>query len=166
MIYFVTEAFIKDKTHLTQNVDAGDIAPYIPMAVKTYAQPILGYRFTNDLLTKFNAGTTSADEDELIEQIQYFVAFYAAYDAVPNISFRVSNKGVQSQFGDYSASEGIATVEYIRRNIKKFVDTYENQLRKWLELNEDKFALYTSETNKEIEGPDQQDDIKSDVTWL
>lgn len=166
MIYFVTEAFIKDKTHLTQNVDAGDIAPYIPMAVKTYAQPILGYNFTEDLLTKYNAGTTSSDEDELIEKIQYFVAFYAAYDAVPNLSFRISNKGVQSQFGDYSASEGITTVEYIRNNIKKFVDTYENMLRKWLEENEDLFPLYKSETNKEIEGPDEQDDIKSDVTWL
>ena len=43
MIYFVTEAFIKDKTHITQNVDAKDLAPYIPMSVKVYIEPILGY---------------------------------------------------------------------------------------------------------------------------
>lgn len=165
MIYFVTETFLKNKTHITQNVDAKDLAPYIPMSVKTYVQPILGYRFTEDLLTKYNAGTLSPDETELVEFVQYMTAFYAAYDAIPNLTFRVSNKGIQSQFGDYSGSEGVATVEYIRNNVMKFAKVYESNMRAYLELNKDNYPLYSDETNKEIEAPDQGT-TRTDTTWL
>jgi len=166
MIYFVTETFIKEKTAITQNVDSKDLAPFIPLSVKTYAQPILGYTFTEDLLTKFNAGSTSAEEDELIEFIQYVVAHYAAYDAIPNLSFRVSNKGVQSQSGDYSTSEGIAAVEYIRNNVLKFAKVYEENMRAFLKLNKDSFPLYTDPSNDDIEAPDNKPNVQSDMSWL
>lgn len=166
MIYFVTEQFLKTKTPITQNVDAKDLAPFIPLSVKTYVQPILGYRFTEDLLTKYNAGTTSAEEDELIEFIQFVVAFYSAYDAIPSLSFRVSNKGIQTQSGDYSASEGIAAVEYIRNNILKFAKVYEGNMRAFLELNKADYPLYEDETNKEIKAPDEELNFRSDTTWL
>jgi hypothetical protein len=165
MIYFVTETFLKNKTHITQNVDAKDLAPYIPMSVKTYVQPILGYRFTEDLLAKYNAGTLTTNEEALVEFIQYVTAFYAAYDAIPNLTFRVSNKGIQSQFGDYSGSEGVATVEYIRNNVIKFAKVHESNMRAFLELNKDDYPLYTDETNKEIESPDQGG-TRTDTTWL
>jgi hypothetical protein len=166
MIYFVTEAFIKDKTHITQNVDAKDLAPYIPMSVKVYIEKILGYTFTQDLLVKFNAGTTDPLEDELIDFVKYTTAFYAAYDAAPNLSFRISNKGVQSQSGDYSASEGIQAVEYIRTNILKFAKVHEGNLREFLQLNKDNFPLYKDATNKEITAPDGERNFRSDTVWL
>lgn len=166
MIYFVTETFLKQRTHITQNVDAKDLAPFIPLSVKTYIEPILGYRFTNDLLTKFNAGNPSALETELIEFVQYVTAFYAAYDAAPNVSFRISNKGVQSQFGDYSASDGIAVVEYIRNNILKFAKVHEGNLRAFLCLNEKQFPLYKDMTNKDITAPDGEHNFRTDTTWL
>lgn len=165
MIYFVTEKFLKDKTHITQNVDAKDLSPYIPMSVKTYIQPILGYRFTEDLLTKFNAGTLSIDEEELVEFIQFVTAFYSAYDAIPNLTFRVSNKGVQSQYGDYSSSEGLPVVEYVRNNVLKFAKVHESNMRGFLLLNKDKFALYNDEVNKEIGAPDNGT-TRTDMTWL
>lgn len=166
MTYFVTEQFIKTKTHITQNVDAKDLAPYIALSVKTYIQPILGFTFTEDLLTKFNGNTLSPEETELLEFIQFATAFYAAYDAVPNLSFRVSNKGVQSQSGDYSTSEGIQAVEYIRTNILKFAKVYEGNLRAFLDLNKDSYPLYSDPTNKEITAPDQETNFRSDTTWL
>jgi len=166
MIYFVTEKFLKDNTQITQNVDAKDLAPFIQLSVKTYIQPILGYNFTNDLLTKFNAGTTSAEEDELIEFIQYTTAFYSAYDAIPNLSFRISNKGLQSQTGEYSASEGIQAVEYIRNNVLKFAKVYEGNMRAFLELNKEEFPLYLDVINKEIKAPDGETNFRTDTTWL
>jgi len=165
MIYFVTENFLKTKTHITQNVDAGILSPFIPMAVKSYLQPILGYRFTNDLLTKYNDNTLSPEEEELVDFIQYVVAFYAAYIAVPSLSFRVSNKGVQSQFGDYTASEGVATVEYIRNNILSFARDNESNLRAFLELNKESYPLYLEKINKEIQSPDRGE-TQTNISWL
>jgi len=166
MIYFVTEQFLKEKTAITQNVDAKDLAPYISQSVKTYIKPILGYRFTEDLLTKYNANSLSADEMELVEFIQYMVAFYSAYDAIPNISFRVSNKGIQSQFGDYSNSEGVATVEYIRNNVLKFAKINEGELRDFLALYKAKFPLYLDKINQEMTPPDFEINPRTDTTWL
>jgi hypothetical protein len=166
MIYFVTEKFLKDKTPITQNVDAGDLAPFVPMSVKTYVQPLLGYRFTEDLLAKFNDNLLNPDETELVEFIQYMTAFYSAYDAIPNLTFRISNKGIQSQFGDYSASEGVATVEYIRNNILKFAKKYETDLREFLHLNKANYPLYLDKLNKEIQAPDEQRQARTDTTWL
>lgn len=166
MIYFVTEVFLKDKTAITQNVDAKDLSPYVAMSVKTYVQPILGYTFTEDLLTKYNAETLNAKETELVEFIQYVTAHYAAYDAIPNLSFRVSNKGVQSQSGEYSASEGIAATEYIRNNVLKFAKVYESNMRAFLELNKDEFPLYSDPSNNEIESPDGEQNARTNISWV
>ena len=118
------------------------------------------------MLVKFNAGTTDALEDELIDFVKYTTAFYAAYDAAPNLSFRISNKGVQSQSGDYSASEGIQAVEYIRTNILKFAKVHEGNLREFLQLNKDNFPLYKDPTNREITAPDGERNFRSDTVWL
>ena len=166
MIYFVTETFLKDNTPITANVDAKDLAPFMRTTIATYIYPFLGYTFTHDLLTKYNAETLSAIETELVEFIQYMVAFYAAYDAAPHVSFRLSNKGVQSQFGDYSASDGISAVEYVRREYLKFAKVYESNSRAFLELNKDDFPLYSDASNKEIESPDGEQKARSNTSWL
>jgi len=166
MIYFVTETFLKDNTPITGNVDAKDLAPFMRTTVTTYVYNMLGYTFTHDLLTKYNAGTLNAKESELVEFLQYMVSYYAAYDAAPHVSFRLSNKGVQSQSGDYSASEGISAVEYVRREYLKFAKVFESNTRAFLELNKDEFALYTDETNQDIEAPDGETNAKSSVTWV
>jgi len=154
MIYFqVTEQFIKNDTHITQNVDAADIQPYIQIAAVTYLQPIMGYNFYNDILVKSDAGTLSTNEQTLVDFIKYMVAFYAAYEAVPNLAYRISNKGPQSQFGEYSASEGITVVEYIRRNIIKFAKLKEDELRAYLNENYKNFPLWKSSDNKDINLP-------------
>jgi len=140
MVYFVTEEFIKNETHITQNVDAGDISPYLHISAI--------------ILDKFNLGTLNADETQLVEFIKYVVAFYAAYEAVPNLTFRISNKGIQSQSGEFSASESIDVVNYIRRNIVKYAKIKEDELREYLYENKDLFTLYKDRSNKSIVGPD------------
>lgn len=167
MEYFVSEQFIKNNTHITQNVDAQDIAPYLQIASISYIQPILGYTFYNDILTKFNAGTLNADETTLVEFIKYVVAFYAAYEAVPNLTFRISNKGIQSQFGEYSAQESIQVLDYIRRNIVKYAKIKEDELREYLYENKSKFSLYTDKTNKDIVEPDnKRNDNKGGISAI
>jgi len=156
MRYFVTEEFVKEKTHITQNVDAQSISPFFEMAMIAYVQPILGYTFLNDLLVKYNADDLNSDETTLVEFISYVVAFYAAYDAVPSLTFPVGNKGINSQSGDFSQSVGLDIVNYIRRDIYKFAKIREDALRMYLYENADKFELYESVDNQSIVEPDKQ----------
>lgn len=165
MTYYVNEIFLKTKTPITKNVDASDLAPFIEMAVKGYIEPILGYNFNKELLTKFNNNTLNSMEIELVGFIQFVVAFYAAYDAVPSLTFRLSNKGLQSQFGDYSGSETIQTVEFIQNDFLKFARIHESSLRAFLAINKNEFPTYLSEQNREIEAPDQGQ-TNSNIGWL
>jgi hypothetical protein len=165
MIYYITEQFLKNKTPITQNVDAKDLAPFMEMTVRTYVQPILGYNFNNELLEKFNDETLSPIETDLVEFIQFVVAFYATYDAIPSLTFRISNKGIQSQFGDYQNSEGVATVEYLRNNMLKFARVHESNLRAFLDLNKDQFPTYLATINEQIEAPDKGQ-TRNSTSWL
>jgi hypothetical protein len=165
MIYYITEQFLKNKTPITQNVDAKDLAPFMEMTVRTYIQPILGYNFNNELLEKFNDETLSVIETDLVEFIQFVVAFYATYDAIPSLTFRISNKGIQSQFGDYQNSEGVATVEYLRNNMLKFARVHESNLRAFLDLNKDQFPTYLATINEQIEAPDKGQ-TRNSTSWL
>jgi hypothetical protein len=165
MIYYITEQFLKNKTPITQNVDAKDLAPFVEMSVRTYITPILGYNFNQELLTKFNDQTLTPIETELVEFVQFVAAFYTAYDAIPSLTFRISNKGIQSQFGDYQNSEGVATVEYLRNNMLKFARVHESNLRAFLDLKKDQFPTYLSELNKEIDAPDKGV-TRNSTTWL
>lgn len=164
IIYFVTENYIKTRTQLSQNIDVADIAPNITVAAIDYVRPILGLRFFNDLLTKYNAQTLTSTEEDLVEIIQKVVAFRAADITAPFISFSLKNKGVQSQSGEYSASESIEVVNYIRNELQRHAATYEDELKEFLKLNKDDYPLYTDNSNKEIVRPeDPQKSIGIDI---
>lgn len=154
MIYFVDEQFIKVNTQLSKNIDWSDIAPNIRVAAITYPRNQLGKVFFDDLLSKFNAGTLSSIEDELVELVKYITAFRAADLTVPFLSFSIKNKGIQSQSGNFSASEGLEVLNYMRNEIKKFAHIKEKELKEFLKENEKDFPLYTSEDNKKIVKPE------------
>ena len=112
MIYFITEAYIKLKTPITQNVDVNEITPFIATVSDMRIQPILGTYFYNDILTKYNAQTLSPDEEILVSYIQPVVAWRSAEDAVFGLSYQLKNKGLQTQFGDNSNSVSIQEVNF------------------------------------------------------
>jgi hypothetical protein len=161
MIYFIDESFLRKKVQPIQNVDGADLGPFVSIAIKTYIQKILGYNFLEDLLVKFNDGNTNADEDKLIDFIKDAGAFYTLYEAVPFISFRISNKGVITQSGEFSQGNGVETVEYIRAKVLSLAKRYEDELRKFLDDNKKKYPLYLDKLNKEIQAPDRVRDVKS-----
>lgn len=165
MIYFIDENFLKTNTSITGNVDARDLAPFIPITCKLMIEPILGYTFTNHLLSAFNNGTLTTDETTLVGFIKYTLAYYSAYEAIPSLSFRISSKGVQSQRGDYSDAVGIAEIEYLRNGILKTAKSFEGNLRNYLRENKSLFPLYKDPTNESITSPDQGG-VKNNTTWL
>ena len=147
MIYFVTETFLKAKTPITQNVDVNEITPFIETNADMRIQPILGTFFYDDLLTKYNAQTLSADETTLVSKIQPCIAWYSAADAVFTLTYQLKNKGLQKQSGDFSES---VTREEVSDGIEYYESRaafYEQRLRIYLKENKDLFSNYTSTSN-------------------
>ena len=147
MIYFVTETYIKSKTPITQNVDVNEITPFIATCSDMRIQPILGTYFYNDILTKYNAQTLSADETTLVSKIQPCIAWYAAADAVFALTYQLKNKGLQKQSGDYSESVSREEVGDGIEYYQSKANFYEQRLRIWLKENKDLFTNFTSTDN-------------------
>lgn len=162
--YFVTENFIKTRTQVSQNVDFDDIAPNIRVAAIDYIRPILGKEFFDDLLEKYNNQTLNSDEEELVEIIQMIVAYRAVDATIPFVTFRISNKGVSALNGEFSTSEGLNVINYLRNELKQAASTKEDELKNFLKLRADDFPIYKSKTNKEIVEPqDPYDETGFDI---
>lgn len=147
MIYFITENYIKVQTPITRNVDVNEVTPFVKGCSDQRIQPILGTYFYNDLLTKYNAQTLSADETTLVEKIQPCIAWYSASEAVLALSYQLKNKGIQKQNGDFSESVGKDEVLLMYDHYAQKAAFYEQRIRIYLKDNSDLFANYTSTLN-------------------
>lgn len=165
MKYFIDEEFLKNKTQVTQNVDASDLSPYIAMASRMYLPPILGHNFYIEILDKYNNDTLNGDETELVEFIKYVVGFWTVYEAAPNLTYRLGSKGLQAQSGEFSSEVGIQILDRMQRQYQKMAEDRSNELRAYLLENKDKFEGYTKD-NDDITKPDGQRNGGSSIRSL
>jgi len=161
MIYFITESYIKNKTSITKNVDVNEVTPFIYTVSDMRIQPILGTYFYNDILTKYNAQTLTANEEILVAKIQPCIAWYAASDSVFALTYQLKNKGLQKQSGEYSESVSREEVGDAIEYYQGKANFYEQRLRVYLKENKDLFTEFTSSSNTDS---DMKPDISTDNT--
>jgi len=149
MIYFITETYLKNNTPITKNVDVKDVVPYIRPASDMRVQSILGSYFYEYLLTEYNAQNLSTDEETLVEKIQPVVAWRAAENAAFGLSYQLKNKGIQSQFGDYSQNVTQSEVAFVMDHYGQMAAFFEKRLTNYLLDNKDSFPQFTSVLNKD-----------------
>lgn len=154
MKYFVNAEYLKKYTNVTQNVGEQDLYKWTITATHTYVRPIMGYNFLKEILTKYNNNTLNTIETELVtEFIQPLVAQAASIDITRHLTFRLSDKGIQVQSGEFSNSIDIQQVNYTIKGIQQLVTIYSADLFNFLELNKKEFPLYISKENDEIVSP-------------
>ena len=145
MIYFVTEAYLKLNTSITNNVDVTELTPLLKTAADMWVRSILGTFFYNDLLVKFQAQTLNANEVIIVQDyIQPSVAWRAAADAVIELSYQLKNKGIQTQSGDFSAATDMKSVAFNQHHYREKADFYDQRLTTYLYDNQ---ALYPAFLN-------------------
>jgi len=172
MIYFVTENYIKTNTPITKNVDVTDVTPWLKTVSDQRVQPILGTYFYNDILTKYNAQTLSADETTLVEYIQPIVAWFGASAAAFGLSYQIKNKGIQQQFGDFSQQVTFSEVTFTMEHLEQIGFFYIRRLEFYLTENKALFANFTSDLNKDsdlkpiIDKCDNSDDYNNTMIVL
>lgn len=149
MIYFTTETFLKHNGMITDNVDASDFTPLVQFAAKAFLKKQIGSYFFDDLLTKYNAQTLSPNEMELVEKMQYAIAFRATAQAGVSLTYQLKNKGYQTQSGDNSdaVEDGVVWKmydHYIQQSI-----LFENEIKEYLLLNKALYPIFTDVANND-----------------
>jgi hypothetical protein len=147
MIYFITENYLKKNTPITANCDVNDILPWVRPAAETRILPILGTYFFNDLLTKYNAQTLNANEEELVKFIQPCLAWRAASFVVYSLSRQLKNKGLQVQNSDNSDGVDLKEVTFGMDHYGQIGAEYQRTLINYLIKNKSNFPSLTSSLN-------------------
>lgn len=148
-IYFCTELKLKELTPITKNVDINDVIINVKPSADMYVRSILGTYFYNDLLVKYNAQTMSPDELNLLDYIQYAVAWRAATESVITLSYQLKNKGVQTQSGDFSNNADYKEVMFLNHHYADKASFYDNRLFQYLVKNKDLFPVFMSHDNSD-----------------
>ena len=149
MIYFVTENYLKVNTPITANVDVTDVFPYVKPASDMRVQAILGSYFYAYLLAAYNAQTLNGDETTLVEKIQPVVAWRAAEQAAFGLTYQLKNKGIQTQFGDYSNNVSQSETAFVMDHYGQMAAFYEKRLTNYLLENKSLFPQFISDLNKD-----------------
>ncbi len=147
MTYFVTKQYLETNLPVSSNADVNDYLFNVKTAADMYARSILGTYFYNDLLTKYNAQTMSADELTLLEYIQPAIAWRAASESVITLSYQLKNKGVQTQSGDFSANAEFKELMFLVHHYADRGSFYDNRLFTYLVDNKSLYANFTSDLN-------------------
>jgi hypothetical protein len=168
MIYFITDTYLKRVTAIQNTVDVNDLVPFIQTVAEMTVQPILGTYFFNDLLTKYNNQTLSADETTLVEYLQPIIAWQTCAEGVIILSRQLKNKGLQSQFGDYSQSADLKDVAFYSDHYNMKSKFYVNRLVTYLKDYKDLYPNYTSKLNKDsnIEPTTPTDSFNDSIMFI
>ena len=165
--YFVTQAYIKQNTALTKNVDAHEIEPFIATAAQTWMQSILGTYFYDHLLAAYNAQTLTANETTLVKKIQPAIAWRAASDCVLELTYQLKNKGLQKQSGDYSESVELSEMGFVKTHYENKAEFFESFVVKYLEKNKDLFPEFIDEQNDDgVIKPQDDTNFGSDILFI
>lgn len=148
-IYFVTESFLKTNGMITDNVDAQDFAPLIQNAAKAFVKKAIGSYFFDDLLTKYNSQTLSADEMAVVDIMKYSIGWRATAEAGVSLTYQLKNKGYQTQSGDNSdAVEDSVVWKMYDHYIQKCV-VFDNELKEYLVANKSLFPAFLDARNND-----------------
>lgn len=162
----ITAERIKQIVNISKNIDNNILSPYIILAELKYIKPVLGQLLYPDIVTKYTNQTLNSYEIELLTNIQYSLAHYIIENVLPFMTYSITEKGLQIQYGVNSEpadnKSTTQVIDYIRNEMQVNGEFFLNEVNKYLEENKSQFPLYTTNGNK----PDNQSSFDSGIAFF
>jgi len=158
---FVTEEKIKSFTGIDDNVDPVMLYPYVLQSQDFWIQQTCGTKLYNALkqyvVDKVTLGTPiPADYKQLLDEyVAPTVVHYAYYQALPQLKYRATNKGVNSGTSEVASTISLEELQYLRNNIFDTAKFYNERLRDFLVAYQANYPEYQSYTNKDGMAPNR-----------
>ncbi len=143
---FVTPTEVQVNTTLTHNVDVNDITPIITAIEAQWIEPILGTYFMDYLLA---LTTPTASETKLIAKIKPAVWWGVTSELTVSLSYRLVNKGLQKQSGEFSEALEVQEVGFVAKEYAKKRDVFLSRLVDYLKTNKGLFPQFMSTQNND-----------------
>lgn len=132
-VLLTSESFVKSVTSISENVYGRYLLPSIREAQETSLRSVLGDALTNRL--KQVAGSKNeADKKylDLIEKLQYFLAYSSIVELIPKVQFKIANAGVVKTTDENIQTATFSEVEKMIFFYQSKADSECHKLQQWL----------------------------------
>jgi hypothetical protein len=145
---FINEIDLKNLTMIRDDVDMGVLQPTITICQDSYLLKLLGSQLFYDLQNKIATVTLNQDEILLMQsQIVPCLAWAVMKEAPIFLSYKYSNKGVQTMDGLNSKPAPISELSYLRDMANSHYQLYAQRLTQYLIANTFLFPAYRTMLN-------------------
>jgi len=150
----ITTTEVRDLALRTSTFDAKLLEDYILPAQRQYLRPFLGKDYYNEILTQVEASTLSADNSTLLNSyLKPALAYFVVYDAFPNISMNITNKGIFINESETSQSASGGDRGGLRQNVSSMAERWRKDAKQFIRDEQDddsaKFPDFSDQdTNK------------------
>jgi hypothetical protein len=141
--FFIDEQSLKDNSLINENVDVKMISPTIRLVQDVYLYKILGSSLYTDLQNKIVAKSLNPDELFLMQGYIAPVMIWGIMVQAPmTITYKYSNKGVQTMNSDNSNPASLAELQALQSQARVNYDLYVERLVKYLIAYQNLFPTY------------------------
>ena len=135
----------------TSNIDPKLFEVQIEIAQLRYLKPAIGKDFYDQLVVEVDTTFSGLNETLWNSYLKKALAFYTAYESLPNIKSEVTNLGVKMWDNEFTEEAPEKNYAYLRQQFQKAGDLYTAEGREYIEDNMDSFPLYKCFTEIEYE---------------
>ncbi len=148
-VLLVSEQRMKEYTPLDNNIRVEDITAYILNAQDIYIQSLLGTKFYKRLKDGVRNQDLNADEQELLnDYLAKSLMWYAYYLMLPNIKFKVMDKGVVDGTSEETGQTDLDDLKYLRQDALNTAEFYQTRALEFLRDYPSKFPEYENPGTK------------------
>lgn len=139
----INEAYFKKYSPIPRNFNIDDIRPYFNIAEQIWVIPILGHPLYEELLEQVVKNEVSEENSTLLLMLYPYLSYSIVYEALPFISYHLTEVGITKGKSDNSDSVSINDVNYINSHIRAQVEAMKSLFKKWLNEHSENYPLYT-----------------------
>lgn len=139
----ITTEYLLKRSMIDENLDAALLTTFIDTAQDRFIQSILGENLYNKIMTDVASNTISGQYLVLLANyIQPSLMWATIYEALPFLTFKITNKSVVQKTADNTQAATDTNVNWLRNIVKNNADFYNQRIREYIVNNPSDFQEY------------------------
>lgn len=138
----INEAYFKEFSPIPDNYNIKDIEPYFKVAEEIWVKPLIGVPLYENLLEEVNTNNVSPENSTLLLMLYPYLAFAITHEALPFISYHLSEVGLTVGHSDNSTAAPVSGINLISTRLRSTLETLKSNFKKWLDEHSDNYPLY------------------------
>lgn len=142
-VLFIGESYVKDTSYIDENVDAKLLRSTIIETQDFRILPILGTALFEDLKTKIQNSTLTANDRGLLDNyISKALKYWVLHDGCYIFQFKIMNKAIVKRNSENAEPIDITELDRLMDYFKTRAEFYSERITKYLIENDTLFPLY------------------------